>query len=471
MSTAIETKEIVWKPNAGPQTWVLQKIEDEIFFGGQRGGGKTDAGIVWMVEPVENKLYAGLVLRKNHKDLSDWISRAKRLYANVGGVYVGDTFRFPSGATIKTGHLAEEDAYEKYQGHEYQRILIEELTHIPTEELFLKVLGSNRSTVPDLRAQFMGTANPGGPGHRWVKKRYIDTAVLYDREYIDDEGLPQTCKHGRRWTDPVHQLTRIYVPSRVEDNPFLFKLDPKYVRYLDSLPEELKKAWRLGDWNTYEIKGAYYANEIAMARKHGRITNVPHDPAALVHTWWDLGNSENTPILFMQQVGLEWHLIDFHIGGSGGIKYYVKVLKDRAELYGYNYGKHWAPHDIKAKEFTTGMTRWDTAKALGVTFNLVPKYSVEDGRDAVRIMFDKLWMDQTRCEYAIDAFANYHRKYNQTLAQFEDDHVDDWAAHPSDALRYWAVTNMPMEDKQSELSRRKQQEANQEQFDPYSLLR
>lgn len=59
--------------------------------------------------------------------------------------------KFPSGAIIRTGHLKDENAYSKYQGHEYQKILIEELTHIPRESDYEKLLGSCRSTVPDTR--------------------------------------------------------------------------------------------------------------------------------------------------------------------------------------------------------------------------------------------------------------------------------------------------------------------------------
>ena len=469
----LKDKLIAWQPNPGPQTWALQKIEKEILFGGQRGGGKTDAGIVFMGEPVQKfDKYRGLVLRRNYTDLSDWIARAERLYYNLGGKLVGDTVRFPSKAAILTGHLAQPDAYEKYQGHEYQRELIEELTHIPSEELFLKVLGSNRSTVDGLKPQFFGTTNPGGAGHRWVKRRFVDTAQLYDREYIDSTGKKVIVKHGRRWIDPKNPLlTRIFVPSRVEDNPFLFLNDPAYVAYLDSLPEELRQAWRNGSWDVYETKGAYFSKELARMRNDGRITKVPFDPAALVHTWWDLGNPENCAVGFFQQAGLEWHMIDFYIGGSGGIANYVSMLNDKKKKYGYEYGEHWAPHDIEVKEFTTGVTRIETARKLGVKFKVVPKYGFDDGIDAARNMFPRVWVDEVKCEYFIDAIANYKQKYNQSLNQYESDPVHDWASHPADMFRYFAVTNRKPIVKQSLLAQRKQQEASEEPFDKYSLFK
>lgn len=482
-------QKIAWKPNAGPQTWVLQKIAREILFGGQRGGGKTDAGIVWEGEPVQAfPKYRGLVIRRNAVDLSDWISRAKALYINLGGEFIGDEFRFPrfekndsgiyevvpgEGAIIKTGHLAQEDTYEKYQGHEYQRILIEELTHIPTLDLYLKLLGSCRSTIPGLKAQLFATTNPGNAGHRWVKKRFVDTAELFEREYTDEHGKTQVVQHGKTHLDS-DGLTRVFVPSRVEDNPYLFEQDPDYVKFLNSLPGDLRKAWREGSWDIYEVKGAYYKEEMRRMRNQGRITKVPFDPAALVHTWWDLGNPENTSIGFFQQVGMEWHLIDHHIGGAGGIHNYVKILSKKASEFGYDYGNHWAPHDIEVKEFSTGKTRLETARKLGIRFKLVPgkkEYSLADGIDATRLMLEQLWIDETKGEYVIDALINYKQRFNQRLAQFEDEPEKDWASHPADMIRYWSTTNQRPFAKTSLLAKKKQEEDNDGDYDKYSLFK
>lgn len=471
----MEDRPIVWQPNPGPQTWALQKVEKEILYGGARGGGKTDAGMVWLAEPVKFPFYRGLVLRRNAIDLADWIARAKVLYRNLGGVYTSGVFKFPGGAEILTGHLQDENAYEKYQGHEYQRIVIEELTHIPNEELFLKVLGSNRSTHPDLPAQFFGTTNPGGVGHRWVKTRYVDTCRMVQRKYTDEDGREITVETGVTYIDPATGLTRIFVPAKVEDNPKLFKNDPNYVAYLESLPEDLRQAWRHGSWDSYEVKGAYYTAEMRQMRNEGRITKVPHDENAMVHTWWDLGKPENTSIGFFQQIGMEWHLIDFYTGdqegGVGGIKHYIKVLKQKENELGYLYGKHWAPHDIEQTEFSTGMSRREYAKRQGIHFHLAPKYSFDDGIDAVRRMINRLWIDETNGQYLIDALLNYKKKWNNRLGQFEANDEHDWSSHPSDMIRYWAVTNMPPQKKQSLLAQRKQQQEEDANFDPYAMFK
>src|SRR5206468_1192564 len=80
--------------------------------------------------------------------------------------------RFPTGGIIRIGHLKDANAYQKYQGHEYPRILNEELTQIPSEDRYKRLISSCRSTIPELRPQVFNTTNPDGPGFDWVKKRW-----------------------------------------------------------------------------------------------------------------------------------------------------------------------------------------------------------------------------------------------------------------------------------------------------------
>ncbi len=188
--------------------------------------------------------YRALVIRKNAEDLSDWIDRAHRFYGSFGVdiAYKPAILRFPSGAIIRTGHLKDDQSYTKYMGQEFPRILIEELTQIPLEKRYLQLIASCRSTIPEIRPQVFATTNPGGLGHGWVKKRFIDPAP------------PET-----PFKDQTSGRTRIYIPAKVDDNPFLMEADPDYIKSLDALrdtDEELWKAWRLGDWNTFA--GQYF---------------------------------------------------------------------------------------------------------------------------------------------------------------------------------------------------------------------
>ena len=235
-------EKILWQPHKGAQTRALQQTAKEILYGGARGGGKTEAGLAWMIEPkyLMNEKYRGLVIRRNYDDLRDWIDRAKMFYRSLGVKVTGNPaeFNFPSGAKIRTGHLADSDATYKYLGHEYHKILIEELTIIPDEENYLRLISTCRSTVKGLEPQIFATTNPGGAGHMWVKQRFVD--VAREKEY----------------KDPVTEQVRIFIPSRVYDNPTLMENDPEYVNTLKGLPDELREAWLNGSWDVFS--GQYF---------------------------------------------------------------------------------------------------------------------------------------------------------------------------------------------------------------------
>lgn len=229
----------MWTPNDGPQSFALSLPNNtyELLYGGARGGGKTDAGLVWIGEHQAHLAYRALVIRKNADDLADWVDRVRVMYPHASVAYRPAIITFPSGAVIRTGHLKDDQAYTKYQGQEYQRMLIEELTQIPTEKRYLQLISSCRSTIKELPAQIMSTTNPGGLGHGWVKKRFVE----FSKPFI-------------RKPDPTSGRLRVFVPAKVDDNPVLMTADPMYVKSLDALHDtdvELWKAWRLGDWDVF----------------------------------------------------------------------------------------------------------------------------------------------------------------------------------------------------------------------------
>ncbi len=227
-----------WQPHPGPQTFALsQGNVRETLYGGSRGGGKTDCGIVWMMkEPyITHPRYTGLVIRRNAVDLSDWAARANNLFAAAGGKMSGSRCVFPSGAVVRMGHLKDDKAFMKYQGQGYHKLLMEELTQIPLELNYVKLLTSCRSSIPELPAKSFATANPGGPGHVWVKTRW--------RIGIREDNVA--------YKIPGDGRLMMYIPARIEDNPSLYVNDPHYVKMLEALPEPLRSAWRDGDWDVF----------------------------------------------------------------------------------------------------------------------------------------------------------------------------------------------------------------------------
>lgn len=419
-------KEEKWNPTRH-QALALSSTAFEIGYGGARGGGKTDCGQVWLTKLIEHPRYRALVLRRNADDLKDWIARARRMYARSGGTVVGSppVIRFPSGAEIVTGHLKDENAFEKYQGQEFQRILFEELELIPSEESYLKVLSSCRSTIPELRPGIFTTFNPGGPGHYWIKKRFGLSGSPTDKIEIVDEVS------GRR---------RVFIPSRVDDNPYIVRHDPDYIKFLEALPDGLREQWRYGNWDDPDLKGAYYTQEMRQVQKENRITKVQHQPELPVHTFWDLGMGDMTAIGFFQFVGKEIHCIDYYQNDSEGIKHYVSRLQQLTIDDGYIYGSHNFPHDMEVRELGTGRTRKEVFEQLmNQDAEIVPRQSFEDGINATRVILPRVWFDEGKTGALLDGLRNYKRKWDETRQVYGQKPIHDWASHPADMMRYMAL--------------------------------
>lgn len=204
----------------------------------REGAVRHFAGLLWLTEYVDNGRFQGLVIRRNADDLADWVERARWMFAGLGVEIVGNpvVLRFPSGALIRTGHLKDESTWTKYQGAEYQKILIEELTQIPSQDRYMKLISSCRTSVPELKPQVFSTTNPGGVGHAWVKQRFVDPSPA-NTIFMGEDGLK-----------------KIYIPATIDDNPVLTQADPSYVAKLEAMrytDEALWKAWRFGDWEVW----------------------------------------------------------------------------------------------------------------------------------------------------------------------------------------------------------------------------
>jgi len=421
---------IHWKPHKRQEIALIRAQEgiDELLYGGARGGGKTDAGQIWLIEPkyIKHPRYRALVVRKNADDLSDWIDRAEQMYAPLGAVRTGlpATFTFPSGAKIKTGHLKDKGAYTKYQGHEYQKQLIEELTQIPIEGNYEKLLGSCRSTVKGLKAQLFATTNPDGDGHEWVKERFdCENQDEIPREFFDKEtGITKR---------------RLFIPAKVEDNPTLIKNDPGYVAYLNSIKDEtLRKQWREGSWEEPLIEGAYYKKEFDNIKKFNRITNVPYEPGINVDTWWDLGMSDYMVIWFTQIIGKEKRIIDYLEAEGEGLKYYARELDKK----GYEYGEHYFPHDGAVREIGTGVSRQETAETLGLKpVKVVSKLSLHDGIEATRNILASCYFDKDKCKTGITRLKKYRKIFDEKRNVYKDSPEHDISSHGADGFRTFAV--------------------------------
>lgn len=193
---------------------------------------------------IGNKNYKAIIFRKSYPELQELIDRSHQMYPALGGKWKASEHRweFPSGATIRMAFMDSETDKYKYQGHEYQFIGFDEVTHF-TESQYTYMIGMCRSSDPSIRCYIRLTSNPGGIGHTWVKQRFIDIGPP-NKTYSVETRHPLT-------GEPLY-LTRAFVPAKVYDNPSLLQADPMYVARLQAMSEKDVKALLEGDWNVFE---------------------------------------------------------------------------------------------------------------------------------------------------------------------------------------------------------------------------
>ncbi len=228
---------IVFKPNEGPQTEFLSAPEQDVLYGGSAGGGKSYAMLVDPLRYMHIKEHRALLLRKSMPELRELIDKSRELYpkAFAGAKFreVEKIWRFPSGASLEFGYLDRDADVYRYQGQSYTWIGIDELTQYPTEFPLQYLQSRLRTTNNDIQCYIRCTANPGGVGGYWVKKRYLDPSPP-NESFIGED-----------------KITRRFIPARLEDNPYL-AADGKYEQMLQSLPAVQRKQLLEGNWDVAE---------------------------------------------------------------------------------------------------------------------------------------------------------------------------------------------------------------------------
>lgn len=186
-------------------------------------------------------------------------------------------------------------------------------------------------------------------------------------------------------------------------------------------------------------QGAYYFKQLEAAREDDRICKVPIDPVLPVSTFWDLGIADATAIWLVQQAGQELRVIGYYENHSEGLQHYINWLHDFRDKHSITFGDHWAPHDIQVRELTSGKTRKDQARKMGIVFRVTPNIPVMDGIEAARRILPRCYFDQDRCVDGIRALSYYRCEYDEDKKIFKDRPLHDWSSHGADAFRYFAV--------------------------------
>lgn len=217
-----------------------------------------------------------------------------------------------------------------------------------------------------------------------------------------------------------------------------------------TLGDKMKREYPSTPAEAFEqsIEGAYYANQFRKIYEDGRITEFEPNNAK-VHTAWDLGVGDSTAIWFYQRIGEELHIIDHYENSGEGLEHYLRVLDER----GYDYGEHYAPHDIEHRELGSGgKSRKDIAaqgfdvdgKRLKIDFRVVPMKRVDDGIEDVRQMLARCYFLESKTAEGVKCLESYRKDWNDKLGCFRDSPLHDWSSHSADAFRYMAAAEQGM---------------------------
>ena len=286
-----------------------------VAFGGARGGGKS-----WSIRTKAILLafsYPGIkqtIFRRNYKELTDnHIDPLKAMMPYEAYSYNDGRkeMAFPNGSKILFRHLNNARDLEKYRGTETDVLYIDEATQFSFEEY--SVLKATVRGVGNYPRRIYLTTNPGGIGHSWVKRLFVD------RQFEPNE-IPEEYS---------------FIKSRVLDNKILMETNPDYVSQLEALPPKLRKAWLEGDWNIFE--GMFFEEfrddpEHYLDRKWTHVIEpfeIP--PDWKIYRCFDFG--------YARPFACEWIAVDFN-----GVAYNI------LELYGCtdepNTGVKWIPDKI-----------------------------------------------------------------------------------------------------------------------------
>ncbi len=182
-------------------------------------------------------------------------------------------------------------------------------------------------------------------------------------------------------------------------------------------------------------EGAIYKQEMLDAERSGRICKVEYDSLLPVHTVWDIGVGDAMAIHLVQLHRSEVRLIDYIEGSGKGVDHYLRELQKLP----YVYGEDWLPHDGASRDKTTALSPRDMLQRLGRNVRLCPRLDVDQGINAVRVLFPRIWMDKERCAVAISRFQKYRRELNPKINEYKPMPVHDINSHASDALRGLAL--------------------------------
>lgn len=246
--------------------------------------------------------------------------------------------------------------------------------------------------------------------------------------------------------------------DRNKDNPDWFvqslTIDDTGVYGWDFIEQQLREG---ADWQFLQqeyfvsfnalVRGVPFGEDYEFLVQEGRICDVPWDPGRLVHTCWDLGN-DGTIVWFFQSHGFGgWKFIDLIHDSKINFEYYVNELRRKP----YTYGTHLGPWDLEHEQHMIGERKVDTARELGIDFEVAPKLKHIEKEAATKRMLRQCWFDRMKCAEGLKALREYHYKWDDEKRTLSKEPVHDWSSHFVSALEVGGVMIDVVDDSMAEI--------------------
>lgn len=383
----------VWSPLSGSQELALSFNGNHIIVEGTRGGGKTDAQLMFFRQFVGlgfGEYWRGVIFDREYKNLDDIVARSKRWFYKMGdgakftssiGAY---KWTWPTGEELLFRAIKKEDDYWGYHGQEFPYIGWNELVKFPKSVLYDMMMSCNRSSyVPETGGMeiphvVFSTANPYGAGHNWVKKRFISIAKPGEvvTNYIEIFN-PRTQK------DDVIKKTQVRLFSSFRENIYL---SPQYIAELYSITDKNKrKAWLEGSWDI--VSGGAF-DDIWNKSKH------VIKPFEIPESWYfdrsfDWGSSSPFSVLWFAESNGE------QIEGQ---QYYPKgTIFVINEWYGCNAEDNNAGLYMKSGKIAEGIVERETKMAIAINvgaadsaiYNIIDGNSIADNMEEEGVYWER----------------------------------------------------------------------------------
>ena len=251
-----QDRKVIFRPNDGPQTDFLAASEREVLYGGSAGGGKSYAMLADPLRYITHPQFSGLLIRHTTEELRELVWKSQELYPkaipNIKWSERKMQWVSPQGGRLWFSYLDRDEDVLRYQGLAFSWIGFDELTQWATPFAWNYLRSRLRTPASDLPIAMRATTNPGGAGHQWVKKMFIDPAPANQSFWATDIDNGQVLRYPNGHTKEGEPLfRRKFIPARLFDNPYLAE-SGDYETMLLSLPEHQRKQLLEGNWDVAE---------------------------------------------------------------------------------------------------------------------------------------------------------------------------------------------------------------------------